>query len=129
MVCQCSHVKHAYTEPTVCSSLDCKCEHYIEAAPDNPIDPKWNSYINEMKTIEDKIGWLLANIKYLRNYNNTEFIDWYRNKVDDKSPESIIRAKRKLVENKPEEFGPFDAPGLVQEQLLKQDGIMEWVHA
>lgn len=127
MVCTCGHDDHAYTVPTVCKDLSCNCENYLEATPDNPVDPLWKDYLAEMTTLQDKIAWLLTNIKYLRNYNNTLFIDWYRKAVDNRSPESIIRAKRKLVELNFEKYGTFDAPELEMQKQLKQLGIEEWV--
>jgi len=127
MTCTCGHEKHAFTEPTVCSDLNCNCENFVEATPDNPVPAKWKDYVDEMNTLQDKISWLLDNVKFLRNYPNTLFIDWFRAKVKDTSPESIIRAKRKLVELDHARYGPFEAPELEMQKQLKQVGIQEWL--
>jgi len=127
MVCTCGHEKHAFSEPTVCSDLNCNCENYTEATPENPVPAKWKNYVDEMKTLQDKIAWLLDNVIFLRNYNNTGFIDWFRKTVQDNSPESIIRAKRKLVETDYGRYGPFEAPELEMQKQLKQVGIKEWL--
>ncbi len=127
MVCTCGHEDHAYTVPTVCKDLNCNCENYLEATPDNPVPAKWKDYVDEMKTLQEKIAWLLENVKFLRNYDNTKFIDWFRKTVLNKSPESIIRAKRKLVETDYAKYGPFEAPELEMQKQLKQVGIEEWL--
>jgi hypothetical protein len=127
MTCTCGHDDHAWTDPTVCSDLNCKCENFTEATPENPVPVLWKRYVDEMGTLQEKIGWLLENVIFLRNYNNTGFIDWFRKSVDNKSPESIIRAKRKLVELDYGKYGPFDAPELEMQKQLKQVGIKEWL--
>lgn len=127
MTCVCGHEDHAFSEPTVCKDLMCNCENFVEATPFNPVDPKWKDYVDEMKTLQDKIAWLLDNVIFLRNYNNTGFIDWFRKTVSNKSPESIIRAKRKLVEQDYGRYGPFEAPELEMQKQLKQVGIKEWL--
>ncbi len=127
MVCICGHDDHAYTEPTVCKDLSCNCEKFVEATPENPVPVNWKDYVDEMDTLQKKIAWLLDNVKFLRNYNNTGFIDWFRKTVDNRSPESIIRAKRKIVEENHAKYGPFDAPELEMQKQLKQLGIEEWL--
>ncbi len=126
-VCICGHEAHAWEDPTVCSNLNCKCEKFIEATPANPVPPNWIDYVNEMNTTKAKIAWLLDNIKYLRNYPNTPFIDWFRKNVKNTEVGTIGRTKRKLVEENPARFGPFDAPELEMQKQLKQVGIEEWV--
>lgn len=127
MPCTCGHNDHAYTEPTVCKDLDCNCEQYIEATPDNPVDPQWKIYVDEMNTTVSKVKWLLQNIKFLRNYPNKLFVDWFRTKVYNADPETVRRSKQKLVEEFPEKYGPFDAPELEMQKQLKQLGIQEWL--
>ena len=127
MVCICGHDKHAFTEPTVCSTLSCKCEKYVEATPENPVPPDWQGTLDEMDTVYNKIAWLLENIKFLRNYDNTLFVDWFRKNVHDAKVETIARTKRKLVENNYARYGPFDASELEMKKQLHQLGIEEWV--
>ena len=127
MVCTCGHEVHAYTVPTVCKDLDCNCENYLEATPDNPVDPKWKCYVDEFTTTTAKIQWLLQNVKFLRNYPNKLFVDWFRVKVYNSDPETIRRTKQKLVENFPGKYGPFEAPELEMQKQLKQVGIEEWL--
>ncbi len=127
MVCICGHDDHAWSEPTVCTDLFCKCEKYVEATPENPVDPAWQNYVNEMNTVKGKIVWLLQNVKFLRNYPNKLFVDWFRTKVYDADPETIRRTKQKLVEDLPGLYAPFEAPELDMQKQLKQVGIEEWI--
>lgn len=127
MVCTCGHQDHAYTVPTVCKNLFCDCENYLEATPKNPVDPKWQNIIDEFNSTKTKLVWLLDNIKFLRNYPNKSFVDWYRNKVQDVDPETIRRTKQKLVQDNAGRFGPFEAPELEMQKQLKQVGIEEWL--
>lgn len=127
MVCICGHDDHAFTEPTVCKTLSCKCEHYVEATPENPVDPKWKDYVLEMDTVKGKVAWLLENVKFLRNYPNKLFVDWFRTKVYDADPETVRRTKQKLVETNHEKYGPFEADELEMQKQLKQVGIEEWL--
>lgn len=127
MVCTCGHEDHAYTVPTVCKDLNCNCENYLEATPENPVDPKWQSIVDEFNATKEKIVWLLDNIKFLRNYPNTQFVDWYQSKIEHGKPETILRTKRKLVEDNYNKYGPFDAPELEMQKQLAQVGIKEWL--
>lgn len=127
MVCICGHDDHAWSEPTVCSDLYCKCEKYVEATPENPVDPKWEQYVLEMNSVKGKVQWLLDNIKFLRNYPNKLFVDWFRTKVYDADPETVRRTKQKLVEDAPGRYGPFEASELEMQKQLKQVGIEEWL--
>ncbi|MGI9229922.1 MAG: hypothetical protein ACR2P9_08700 [Gammaproteobacteria bacterium] len=127
MPCICGHEDHAFTEPTVCKDLSCNCEKFIEATPDNPVPPKWQSILEEYDTTKGKLIWLLDNIKFLRNYPNKQFVDWYRQKVQNVDPETVRRTKQKLVQNDSNRYGPFDAPELEMQKQLKQVGIEEWL--
>ena len=127
MVCICGHFDHALTDPSVCKNLDCNCEKFIEATPENPVPAKWKDYVDEFKSTTAKIQWLLENVKFLRNYPNKLFVDWFREKVYNADPETIRRTKQKLVEHHPEKYGPFDAPELEMQKQLKQVGIEEWL--
>ena len=127
MVCVCGHDKHAFDEPTVCCDLSCTCEHYLEATPANPVDPKWETYVKEMNTIKGKVSWILDNVKFLRNYPNKLFVDWFRSKVYDADPETVRRTKQKLVETWPDAYGPFIGSEIEMQKQLKQIGIEEWL--
>lgn len=127
MTCICGHDKHAFTEPQVCCDINCKCEKFIEATPQNPVPAKWELTVKQMKTTKHKIAWLLENIKFLRNYPNKLFVDWFRDKVYDGDPETIRRAKQKLVQDNYSKYGPIDAPLLEAQKQLKQIGIEEWI--
>lgn len=127
MVCECGHEKHADSEPTVCSSIFCDCEKFVEKTIETSIPDNWDGYVNEMYTLQNNIGNLLADHRYLRTLNNTEFIDWFRKNIANKSPESIIRAKRKLVEIDFEKYGNFEITELEKQKQLKRFGIEQWV--
>lgn len=127
MTCICGHEKHAFTEPTVCTDLNCNCENFIEATPENPVPPRWQSTLEEFDTTKAKLIWLLDNIKFLRNYPNKSFVDWYREKIQDVDPETVRRTKQKLVQGNPDRFGLFEAPELEMQKQLKQVGIEEWL--
>ena len=127
MTCICGHDDHAFTDPTVCKNLSCNCEEFIEATPDNPVPPKWQSTVEEFDTTKAKLIWLLDNIKFLRNYPNKEFVDWYRQKVQNVDPETVRRTKQKLVQGNPGRFGIFEAPELEMQKQLRQVGIKEWL--
>ncbi len=126
-VCICGHQAHAWDEPTVCCDPYCKCEKFIEATPENPVPANWIDYVNEFNYIKEKLVWLLENVKFLRNYPNKLFVDWFRAKVQDADPETIRRTKQKLVQENYAKYGPFEAPELEMQKQLKQVGIEEWV--
>ncbi len=127
MTCVCGHEKHAFSEPTVCTVISCYCEKYREATPENPVIHKWTKYVEDFNTVKEKVSWLLENIKFLRNYPNKKFVDWFYSKVDNsKDPETIRRTKQKLVQTDPEAYGPFN-PELLTEKAYKQLAIEEAV--
>ena len=126
MTCTCGHSDHAWTQPTVCKNISCPCEMFVEASPDDIVIREWDSYIQTMNTLKEKVMWVLMNLKFTRNLRNKQFIDFFREKVTDADPESIIRVKRKLVEQNRTQFGPIDCPEMVQQQAFKQLGIKEW---
>ena len=94
-----------------------------------------------MEKAEDKVRYLLSNIKFLRNKPNKDFVFAYwvfcdgliwnkpmtqegaRRLTD---PETIRRAKQKLVEKNPEAYGPNNEE-YIEEKNAKQFGIMEYV--
>ncbi len=101
-----------------------------------------DKYVAEMKKMKDKMGWVLDNWKWFRNYGNTELVlGWWkfvngfniynevlsidkRRAID--PPESITRARRLLVEKDFLRYGTFN-PSLAEEKAYKQMGIFEWV--
>lgn len=141
MVCQCGHDDHCWDEPTVCRNLDCKCERYVPVKEGQTVFQDHIKYLNQMEKTEEKVRYLLTNIKYLRNFPNKDFVFAYwvfcdgliwnkpltqagvRNLMD---PETIRRVKQKLVEKNPETYGPI-AEDIVLEKEAKQFGIMEYV--
>lgn len=129
MTCVCGHVDHAWTEPTVCKNLNCKCEKFVQATPDNVIVHEWDKYVLEMKHVTDQVRWVLTNLRYTRNLENKQFVDFFRSKVNDADPETVRRTKQKLVETSPDLYGPFDATELENQKAFKQLGIEEWVCA
>lgn len=86
--------------------------------------------------------WVLTNLRFFRNYNNTELVfAWWKYvnhydafrmvltrdqyfKLD--LPESITRARREWVEHDKDKYGKFD-PKAEEQTLLKQYAIEEAV--
>jgi len=141
MVCRCGHSDHAWDEPRVCKTPSCRCINYEEAIGDNSVMHNHLKYLDEMEKTEDKVRYLLTNIKFLRNFPNKEFVFAYwafcdgfkwnriltkegvRNLTD---PESIRRSKQKLVEKNPDLYGPNNEI-YIEEKYDKQTGIIEYV--
>ena len=129
MTCICGHDAHAWDEPTVCKTLSCKCEKFVQATPENVVIQEWDIYVEQMKHVSDQVRWVLENLKYTRNLENKQFVDFFRSKISDADPETVRRTKQKLVETNKPVYGPFDAPELENQKAFKQLGIEEWVCA
>lgn len=142
--CVCGHDgnNHAWSDPTVCKDMNCNCVGFIAATVNNPVNTPMDKYVADMKQMKDRMRWVLQNWKWFRNYDNTELVlAWWkfvnnfniynevlsiqkRHGID--APESITRARRLLVEQNKEEYGPFRA-SLIEEKAYKQMGIFEFV--
>lgn len=139
MSCRCGHENHDW-ETKVCLSKGCYCIEFIPTTEENPVIFEHSKYISQMEKIEDKVRYILSNIKYSRNFPNKQFVFFYwqiaNTLIINKSitqsiihglddPESISRCKRKLVETNAEIYGPFE-PTLIEEKEAKQTGIEMW---
>ena len=140
LTCKCSHEKHDW-ETGVCLASGCWCMKYEEAVGDNSVFQAHQKYLEQMEKAEDKVRYMLSNIKFLRNKPNKDFVFAYwvfcdgliwnklltqegaRRLTD---PETIRRAKQKLVEKNPEAYGPNNEE-YIEEKNAKQFGIMEYV--
>ena len=127
MTCICGHEEHACDLPTVCKTISCNCEKFVESTPENIVIQNWDSYVNQMKHTTDQVKWVLENLKYTRNIKNKKFVDFFRAKIEDADPETVRRTKQYLVQHDYANYGPFNSPKLEQEKAFKQLGIEEWV--
>ena len=135
MTSTCGHENHAYTDPTVCSNMYCKCEKYVEATEENQVRHDWDKYAQSFNAVKEQTIWLLDNLKFLRNMNNKTLQKFYRTKIKfvtkkdkrfEPDSETIRRVKQKLVEDNYERFGPFEAKVQI-EKNLKQIAMEEFV--
>ena len=135
MPCICGH-EHEWSEPQVCKKIDCKCEKYVEATPENIVITKHTAYLQHFEHVKDQVAWILDNLRYLRNSKNRDFVDFYFQYVAVYTPrgrkprrpdyETIRRTKQDLVAEMPGRYGPFDA-NVVQEKAVKQVAMEEFV--
>ena len=144
MVCKCGHSgnDHLFSEGTeVCKIQGCWCMCFNEAIGDNSVFQAHQKYLEQMEKAEDKVRYLLSNIKFLRNKPNKDFVFaywvfcdgliWNKSMTQEVArrltdPETIRRAKQKLVEKNPEAYGPNNEE-YIEEKNAKQFGIMEYV--
>lgn len=151
-ICYCGHTDHAPNEPRVCMVLKCNCSKFREDNPFQTYLLKVDYYLAEMIDWEEKMSWVLTNLKFFRNYNNFEIVlAWWKyichydpetefmsdgikkHLQKNGQPESITRAFRKLKEKcrsihsdfNPCIYCPFE-PTIEEYQKYKQAGIMEW---
>ena len=140
MVCKCGHQNHDW-ETGVCMFKGFMCIKFDEAIGDDSVFHNHLKYLDQMEKTEDKVRYLLTNIKFLRNFPNKDFVFAYwvfcdglkwnriitkeavRNLTD---PESIRRVKQKLVEKNHDLYGPNNEI-YIDEKISKQLGIMEYV--
>lgn len=142
MVCVCGHSgdDHAWSDPQVCNKLNCRCIQFIPASPDSPVILDYLKYMEKMETIVEKMNWVLTNLRFFRNLNNKEIVfawwqyvdGWDRRKPLTNElyhkltePESITRARRKLVEQNKAQYGRFK-PSAEEERILKQIALEEY---
>lgn len=136
MVCICGHDDHSWNEPTVCKNIDCKCIKYVEADEKNIVLSRHVIYIRQFESVQKQVAWLLENLKYLRNFKNKDFIDFYFSHIRVFSPrgseprepdyETIRRTRQLLAARMPDTYGPFD-PETISERNIKQYAIEEFV--
>ncbi len=138
----CGH-QHAETSPMVCTLIDCHCGHeeYIPAAEIKQRQSLqyMQQVMAEYSRIRDKVEFILRDIPNTREFSNKQFLFSYWHlahnfvlghvltpetyqELDD--PESVLRARRKLVEEHPQ-YGPAD-PEAAEKRDLKQAAIKEW---
>ena len=125
----------------ICLKKGCFCMQFEEAIGECSVFLDYVKYLNQMVEVEDKIRFLLTNIKFLRNFKNKDFVFAYWVYCDGlvlnkpitlslakrlTDPETIRRAKQKLVERNREAYGELD-PNVTFEKQLKQMGILEYV--
>jgi len=123
----------------ICSDIHCFCRQIEEL---NQIRESYKKYTESIQTIHDKIKWLLENIPAFRELENKQFIFafWHYEhnfcpgmvldmqtfvKLED--PETIRRAKQKIVENNPD-LGPTNDKLLI-EKACKKGALEEWIVA
>ncbi len=124
-----------------CKSTSCFCMMYEHAVGENSVFSGHQKYLDQMTQTEDKVRYLLTNIKFLRNFGNKDFVFAYWVFCDGliwnkpitqgmvktlTDPETIRRVKQKLVEKNKEAYGVFDTI-TANEKELKQMGIFEYV--
>ena len=141
--CICGHVNHAPTEPRVCiEEVYCQCPRYRPSDNYSPFLSDIDKYMKEFDEWEDKMRWVLNNLKFFRNYSNTELvIAWWQyiwprwNPFEEflteqtfkaicaeAKPEAITRARRLMVEPETENFQQFE-PDKVEKKILKEYDI------
>src|SRR5690349_19603305 len=112
MVCRCGHEDklHAFTEPTVCRDIDCKCQNFIPATCERPVIHLSDKYVEQYEKMRDKMKWVLENWRWFRNYTNKDIVimwwkfvngyDLYKQTMTNEiykkldEPESITRCRR-----------------------------------
>ena len=129
MTCVCGHNEHAFDEPTVCKDIFCNCEQYLQSAGDDQMIAHWDKYIKEMDDIKKQVRWVLTNLKYTRNLNNDDFVDFFTSKMHCRKYETIRRSKQALARSNKALYGKFECPELEKEMAFKQLGITEWARA
>ena len=140
MTCRCGHSDHDF-ETGVCVYPGCWCMKFEYANGDSSVFFNHTKYLNEMVKTEEKVRYLLTNIKFLRNYSNKNFVFAYwvfcdgliwnkpltqevsKNLTD---PETIRRSKQNLVQKNPEAYGEFNED-VTYEKAQKQLGIEEFL--
>ena len=93
--CVCGHDgdKHAFTEPTVCSLVGCKCVVFREATPERPVYNLSEKYFEQYKTMEEKMRWILENWKWFRNYTNKDLVLMWWRFIDGWNPQKQLLNK------------------------------------
>ena len=114
------------------------CMCFKEAIGDNSVIPQHQKYLDQYKTIEQRVKYLLENIPETRNMKNKDFVFLYyhlfhklnvisnavlKELVD---PESIRRMKQDLVLLNPEKYGPIDE-NVIYEKHLKENATYQYV--
>lgn len=127
----------------VCKTdTSCMCHNFEPNLPDFPVLNDIDRYMSQFKDMTEKMQWVLLNLKFFRNYNNTEVIfawwkyinhyDAFRQvltpdlyfKLD--LPESITRTKRLWVEHDKDKYGEF-IPTVTEQKIFKQYAIEEYI--
>jgi hypothetical protein len=140
LVCICGHDDHDW-ETKVCVHKGCYCIEFIQAIGDDSVTFKHSKYLSQMEKTENKIRYILTNIKYSRNFPNKQFVFFYwqiaNTLIINKSitqsiiqglddPETIRRCKQSLVNKNQELYGPFELT-LLEQKEAKQLGIETWL--
>ncbi len=141
MTCKCGHSgnDHVFSEGTeVCKVPRCMCMCFNEAIGDNSVIPRHQKYLDQYKTIEQRVKYLLENIPETRDMKNKDFVFLYyhlfhklniisnaviKELVD---PESIRRMKQDLVQMYPDKYGPTDE-NVIYEKHLKENATYQYV--
>ena len=127
----------------VCKTdVGCTCYNFEPDLPDFPQLNEIDRYMQQFDDINGKMKWVLENLKFFRNYNNTEVIfAWWKYinhydafrmvltadlyfKLD--LPESITRTKRIWVEKDMDKYGPF-VPSVTEQKVYKQYAIEQYL--
>ncbi len=154
-ICKCSHPgnMHFSTGERCCMVTECNCFKYRRFDKDLVTDiDKAMIYFHEQKDWNSRVSWIFENLKWFRNYNNTDLVlAWwifilkynpfeefmtpqvYKTISYYGKPESITRAARKLREDCKKNLHPnckyceFD-PDLVEAKIEKEYGIYQFFH-
>lgn len=133
----CQHEHRDFDGVMVCKERLCFCDKFEEAGVGKA---EYDKYTKSMDSTFEKIEWMLRNIPAFRELNNKQFIFafWHYefnfcpgmvldiptySRLTD--PESIRRAKQKIVEKYPE-LAPTDQTLLI-EKAIKEHSLFEWV--
>lgn len=137
MTCVCGH-EHDWQTGICKHPSPCYCEKYVEATEFNPVIPKHQRYLDQYRTIEQRVKYLLENIPETRNMPNKDFVFLYYSMFNKLSiisnesikslvdPESIRRMKQDLVEQNKDKYGPTDEK-VIYEKHLKEDATYQKV--
>lgn len=137
MTCVCGH-QHDWATGVCKHPGNCFCTEYKELKTTETVIPQHQKYLDQYKTIEQRVKYLLENIPETRDMKNKDFVFLYyhlfhklniisnaviKELVD---PESIRRMKQDLVQMYPEKYGPTDE-NVIYEKHLKENATYQYV--
>ena len=127
------HADEGYCRVT--SPLVCMCMKY-SPAPSLILRDIFH-YVKSIEDADKRIQRILTKVPEARNLNNKAFIFFYWNIITDyvvppkvrpllTDPETIRRAKQKVVESNPDKFGAID-PTLIDQKGIKYAAFQEYL--